>query len=450
MINQEELINRSEELMVHTSNIQRDYAFGWVLAGIYLASELRKYLVLKGGNCLRKAYFDTTRFSPDLDFVTTENLRDGFILAELQKVCIYAQENSGIEFILDQTIVKPKRSIDSEIQIYEGRLYFKDFFGELSQIIIGIKLDISMLGKIFLPVQSRNIIHPYSDRSQCTVEIKCLKLEEMLASKLKCLIQRRHSSDLYDFVAATLLKPVVAVDRGEIIEAFFKMTIFRPAPHVVIELFQEFPYITFRNLWDKYLVYPIDAAIDYDNAVETIKSSIQTMFGALPIRSRSNDFYPAKMRNIIMDAGRSQTLLKIKYQGVERLIEPYSLKYKTRMDGISREYLYAYDLSGGKSGPGIKCLIHQNIQNLENTETKFEPKYEIELAKAGEFGSERRFPHNHRNPLLGRIYQKHFQHVIQCPICGKQFRRNTNDNKLRPHKDQYGNNCYGKIGYLVS
>jgi hypothetical protein len=54
-------------------------------------------------------------------------------------------------------------------------------------------MDISELEKIILPVQTRNLIHAYSDREACVAQVKCLKMEEMLASKLKCLIQPRHS-----------------------------------------------------------------------------------------------------------------------------------------------------------------------------------------------------------------------------------------------------------------
>jgi predicted nucleotidyltransferase component of viral defense system len=55
-------------LGVNSSNVQRDYVFGWLLSGIYAQSGLGQQLVLKGGNCLRKAYFPFGRFSTDLDF----------------------------------------------------------------------------------------------------------------------------------------------------------------------------------------------------------------------------------------------------------------------------------------------------------------------------------------------------------------------------------------------
>ncbi|MGN7308816.1 nucleotidyl transferase AbiEii/AbiGii toxin family protein, partial [Bacillus subtilis] len=63
MITREEIIEKGKEFDINTSNVQRDYVFGWFLAGIYHISELKDHLVLKGGNALRKAYFENTRFS---------------------------------------------------------------------------------------------------------------------------------------------------------------------------------------------------------------------------------------------------------------------------------------------------------------------------------------------------------------------------------------------------
>ena len=70
MISREEIDAKSAELGVDPSHVQRDYVFGWVLAGLYDESRLGKNLILKGGNAFRKGYFGGTRFSEDLDFAS--------------------------------------------------------------------------------------------------------------------------------------------------------------------------------------------------------------------------------------------------------------------------------------------------------------------------------------------------------------------------------------------
>ena len=71
MIDKCEIDAKAEELGVHAANVQRDYVFGWLLSSLYRGDNaLRPLLVLKGGNCFRKAYFEHARFSNDLDFST--------------------------------------------------------------------------------------------------------------------------------------------------------------------------------------------------------------------------------------------------------------------------------------------------------------------------------------------------------------------------------------------
>ena len=136
MIDSDEIDAKADELGVNTSNVQRDYVFGWVLAGIYSQSELGELLVLKGGNCLRKAYFPFGRFSNDLDFSTSGRLELEFVASELNKVCNFVQENTGVEFDTSRTVARPKRSVDDDLQVIEAKLYFRDFYGEESPMII--------------------------------------------------------------------------------------------------------------------------------------------------------------------------------------------------------------------------------------------------------------------------------------------------------------------------
>jgi predicted nucleotidyltransferase component of viral defense system len=56
------------------------------------------------------------------------------------------------------------------------------------------------LEQTYLPIQSRSLIHPYSDAAQCGAHIRCHKLEEILASKLTTLLFRRKAQDLFDLI----------------------------------------------------------------------------------------------------------------------------------------------------------------------------------------------------------------------------------------------------------
>jgi predicted nucleotidyltransferase component of viral defense system len=52
--------------------IEKDYVLGWLLAGIAHHPALARTWVFKGGTCLRKCYYETFRFSEDLDFTIVD------------------------------------------------------------------------------------------------------------------------------------------------------------------------------------------------------------------------------------------------------------------------------------------------------------------------------------------------------------------------------------------
>ena len=72
MIEKLEIADLARELSLDLHVVEKDYVLGWLLAGIAANPELSKNWVFKGGTCLKKCYFETYRFSEDLDFTVTE------------------------------------------------------------------------------------------------------------------------------------------------------------------------------------------------------------------------------------------------------------------------------------------------------------------------------------------------------------------------------------------
>jgi hypothetical protein len=229
------------------------------------------------------------------------------------------------------------------------------------------------------------------------------------------------------------------------------MTIFGSGPGIVKNLLINLPFQIIQGLWDKYLVCPRKSIIEFDTAVNGFKSVIDTLFGTLQVGWGEIAFFPPNLRNPIMEAGYNLTLLRIVYHGVEREVEPYSLKYKIRKDGVGQEYLYVYDRTGGRgSAPGLKSLVHQGFQSISNTDITFEPRTEVELSKAGQFFKDTYFHSLPRHSFI-RSFQTRSSHryTLVCPVCNKRFYRDKYNSKLNPHKDKFGNRCYGKIGHFV-
>lgn len=456
MIFKNEIDSKAEELGIHTSNVQRDYVFGWLLSALFQPDNpLSKQLILKGGNCFRKAYFENARFSNDLDFSVETKLDEKELFNSLKQACIYAGSHSGIEFHTDSSRIEMPHLVDNDNTLYKVRIYFKSFYGE-ENITLKVRLDIKEYERIFLPIQTRELIHSYSDNESCRAHLQCLKLEELLAAKLKALLQRSHSPDLYDFVHATLFQKKLDIRRLEVVSTLLKKTIYEPNPDAVKGLFLRLPFQTIRVLWNNYLVCPRMSIFSFDDAESWFKNIINELFSLLKHQETYAghlSYFDTSHRDLIMEAGRLHRIMHLVYGGFERKIEPYALAYKRRRDGIAREYFYAWDLSGGSSGHiGIKSFVNEKVHSLRIENETFEPQFPIELIKtsdtptAGYFSQPRFGSASRRSP---KVRTHEVLCMVECSCCGRQFSRSSYKTSLKKHNDMFGNPCYGRIGFIV-
>lgn len=78
LIDKLEIDAKAEELGIHAANVQRDYVFGWLLAGLaQVNNRWRSALILKGGNCFRKATIGPT--TKNGDFHETDLSRHDYL-----------------------------------------------------------------------------------------------------------------------------------------------------------------------------------------------------------------------------------------------------------------------------------------------------------------------------------------------------------------------------------
>ena len=122
MIGRDEVLAVARDLDLSPANVQRDYVFGWLLAGIFGESRLGASLALKGGNSLRKGYFADTRFSEDLDFTTAGAVNNDLLIADLNEVCRFVEARTGVVFDLDRNRLVDVQTIDRTKRAYKVRV----------------------------------------------------------------------------------------------------------------------------------------------------------------------------------------------------------------------------------------------------------------------------------------------------------------------------------------
>lgn len=466
MIEKSEIESKAKEFEIHAANVERDYVFGWILFGLFTVSNLKDNIFLKGGNALRKGYFQNTRFSMDLDLGIPDDIDQNVLLDEINKVCDFIQEKAGVSFAKEDNKIKEKFSASEApipgLRVFEARVYFNDFYGK-AELKIKISMDITRFDKTILPIQEVDLIHPYSDADDVSCKIKCMKLEEIIATKLKCLLQRQHAPDLFDYAHSIKLLGG-ELNKEEVVKTFVKKTIFEKNPHILKNILCKTPFDYFKEYWCKTVICAKEFIFEVDEAIELFVADMEILFGIYPDNGFAQfAYFEPELRIPIMKAGREQTLLKIRYKGEDRIVEPYSLKYLQRKDGMEREYFYVYNKVGGNNKPGVRCFVPENIEMIENTEEKFDPQFQIELSKAGET-PENPYLFDPNKPTPAPRQKIHsvygvkkprrktsfgIKYIYQCSFCGKKFTKSKHDSNLREHKDKNGYRCGGRYGFYV-
>src|SRR4051812_8965606 len=129
MISPEELHAKAEEFGIDRYNVQRDYMFGWVLSTLFGYTDLKDHVVLKGGNCLRKAYFPDTRFSNDIDLSCPEDLDPNFLKQEMLNLTGHLRQRLGVEFDDSKMVVHDPEQINRDLRVTEVHLFFENIDG---------------------------------------------------------------------------------------------------------------------------------------------------------------------------------------------------------------------------------------------------------------------------------------------------------------------------------
>lgn len=450
MISREELDAQVDAMQITMANVERDYVFGWLVSGFYAESQMAGSLTLKGGNALRKGYLPASRFSDDLDFSCAKLLDGDRLLAAFNESCRYAGAHSGVAFDIGRNRIVAHDEVERGKAVYKIALYFQDFAGDPKPVDIKVRVDVTEFDRLHLPIQTRNLIHQYSDATDASVPIRVVALEEALTDKLRCLLQRRYAYDLFDLVYGAFISNELAIDRGALIRTFLAKSIFAPDPQAAKQLLLTAPWETLRGFWGK-VVTPAVSRFGFDEALSALRTGLDDLFAGLVGRPRAaGAYFPEPVRSQIFHAGAQQRLIRLRYHGATRQIEPYALKFMRRQDGYAREYLWAYDLTGGRSGPGLKSFVASDLAGLEVLEAEFTPRYAVELVKgtagSGTFGGRAPYARVSRS-RRSNVKPRNF--TVECPYCRRRFSRTTSNTGLRSHLDGYGNKCYGRRGYLV-
>lgn len=169
--------------------LQKDYAISYLLAGIARTSGLGEQVALKGGTALRKLYYADYRFSEDLDYSTLEMgvlpNGDDRVRAAVARMAGLLQERGPFEVECEALTLRLPHP--GHQMAYIVRVRFPDQRVAMCRLKVEITVDEGVL----LRVREHPILHGFPEPFEA--EVRAYALEEIVAEKLRALLQSRDS-----------------------------------------------------------------------------------------------------------------------------------------------------------------------------------------------------------------------------------------------------------------
>jgi predicted nucleotidyltransferase component of viral defense system len=207
-----EIVEVANKKYIKKEVIDKDWILGHFLNAMFAFPDIFENFVFKGGTCLKKNYFEEYLFSEDLDFTLLDK---AFIIDELffKKIIELTERKSGAKLYLKK--IKPQLYNDFP-QGYEVTMLFWGAFHKRNQAVLPvnrwqtkIKLDISFSETVLMKSERKKILHSYSDSEIISSTIPVYPLLEIVAEKLRSLLQRNSPRDIYDLY---YLSSIIEID----------------------------------------------------------------------------------------------------------------------------------------------------------------------------------------------------------------------------------------------
>jgi predicted nucleotidyltransferase component of viral defense system len=467
VIDRRELLATAANLGLLPSVVEKDYVLGWALAGIFNHPVLAQYWVFKGGTCLKKCYFETYRFSEDLDFTLMDesHLNVDFLVSTFREVSVWIYEQSGIELPSDKLFFEVFQNRRGR-QSGQGRISYRGPIAPASGDLPRIKLDLTVDEVLVLPAVERPVSHPYSDAPEAGIMARCYSYEEVFAEKIRALAERARPRDLYDVIN------------------LFRHDEFHPAAQAIHEAlarkcsFKGIAFPTIATLTPLQEELRADWAVMLDHQLPSLPP-VDAFWGELPalfawieqgrqpavpaafplapgdvvIRPAAGTISVPGMAStapleVIRFSASNRMCVELDYvdeQGrrAVRTIEPYSLRRTQAGDLI----LHAVRADSRQH----RSYRVDRIRGARTTQQTFTPLYAVELTPTGPISA----PATARTAVarpsgLSRTSRRSGPiYVYQCGLCQKRFEHSKRDPTLRRHKSEGGWPCSGRHGIWV-
>lgn len=462
VIDRREILDLAATFGLPPNVVEKDYVLGWLLWGIYNQPELADNWVFKGGTCLKKCFFETYRFSEDLDFTLRDEMHIDrhFLEATFRQICDNIYQESGIEFPPDMLrfdLYDNRRGNPA----CEGRVGYRGPISPPGRNAPRLKLDLTADETIVSATPTLTVFHPYTDAPDGGISVVAYCYEEAFAEKVRALAERTRPRDLYDVIH--LYRNAEARPRNSVLADTldrkcrfkgidtpklrdlepYKADLEGSWTNMLAHQLPELPSLDiFWNVLPDFFAWlagesgPVDvpAPVSMETGEEVIRDRL------LHVRAGSGSTKPLE---VIRFAAANRLCVELDYHNSTRLIEPYSLRRTQAGDVI----LHAHNVDRNEH----RSYRIDRIQGARSTNRTFIPRHQIELTPTGPVP----IPHTSMSATQtpSRVRRRSAvvggpTYIYECTSCGKSFRRKRQSTRLRKHNDKDGYPCWGRFAYL--
>lgn len=481
MIAKQELLELAADFGLAPNVVEKDYALGWMLAAFGQHPDTRDTWLFKGGTCLKKCFFETYRFSEDLDFTLLEpgHLDAAFLAKLFEEIAVWVYDETGMvlppEARKADVYVNPRGGTSAE-----GRIGYRGPLGRAGDAP-RIKLDLTDHERIVLDPDRREVHHPYSDRPEGGIKVTTYCFEEVFAEKTRALAERLRPRDLYDVVHLYRRQDLTPV-RAKVISTLSAKCEFKGIAVPTLQSIQASPLVPeLRVSWQQMLVHQLPVLpsfesfwnelpdvfawlfeerqrVELQHVPPATRETVDATWRAPAMATSWRAYGVSAQLEIIRFAAANRLCVELEYQDERgnrdiRVIEPYSL----RRTSAGNLLLMAVKADTGD----VRSYRADRIIGATATQRSFTPRYLIELSDNGPLAApdlvrERAVASTYSRPVKApaRRATNMFSstgptYVFRCAVCGKTFKRQSYDPAMNPHKNKSGQPCYGQYGSLV-
>lgn len=267
MISRAELQRLASRNRVALGTLEKDYVVTELLKALSQVAGLSGLLVFKGGTAVRKTYFPDWRYSEDLDFTARHDLTKEELSEALTAWYHQVEQASGLQ-LTNRMLHKPDGYARVRARFLGPLAYSGTVF-----------MDLSFDEPLCLEPQRRRVLAAPFSEEEATVLV--YPLEELLAEKMRGLMERGKSRDYYD--VWRLLKE----HSSDLNPGLLGKVLMKKLAHKGLTLHDASDFLPrdsgeLRRYWEKDLEQQVRALPPLDGAVEELRE----MIGRLVIPTR--------------------------------------------------------------------------------------------------------------------------------------------------------------------